>query len=283
MNTEYHKKEAIHTLTFSSDMWQTFSLNRSSNTYGESIDGHKFLKGIKLSAEHLVGPSNIPNHILLHKYISENRETEAIALVRGDVEMDVNHEFNGIRPIFKAIQKSMFNLFEAIIAHAKFDTSTTDALKESLLQTLMYDYCSVDANSQEGRNLKRMIDTILDNPSYDFNFQNVNLDSAIHVACDRRELLWVCEKLVANPNVNLNIVNDINCTALGCALRFKNIDALRLLNQRRDLVVREEDYELAERVGINLNDYITDRTISTINMTPQEKALYKKNFELFVR
>jgi hypothetical protein len=101
------------------------------------------------------------------------------------------------------------------------------------------------------------------------------LDTAINIACDKPELLWVVEALVQNPNVNLNVVNDINCTSLGSALRKKNIAAIKLLGKRVDLVVREEDYELAQNNGINLDELIDPRPIGTIEVDDYTRVITK--------
>ena len=62
-------------------------------------------------------------------------------------------------------------------------------------------------------------------------------------------------------------------TALGCALHSRNTAALKMLGKRVDLVVREEDLELAKDMGININDYIDPRPIGTIEVTKEQTEL----------
>ena len=78
---------------------------------------------------------------------------------------------------------------------------------------------SSNSDRRENEAVKQMINTILDSENFDFNVQDINLDTAINIACDRKELLWIVERLASNPNVNINIVNDFNCTAFGTAFR----------------------------------------------------------------
>ena len=111
--------------------------------------------------------------------------------------------------------------------------------------------------------IKKMINTILNSKSYDFNVQNINLDTALSVACEYPSRLWIVKHLIANPNVNVNVINDINCGALGNAIRKRNIAALELLGTRPDLVVREEDEELAKQHNIELAKYINPQPFAT--------------------
>lgn len=101
-----------------------------------------------------------------------------------------------------------------------------------------------------------MINIILDSEQFDFNTQNLNLDTAVNIACQYPQTTWIAERFIANPRVNINVVNDFNCSALGCAIYGGNMDAIKLLAQRKDFVVREDDKELAHTKGVNLNSVL---------------------------
>ena len=108
-----------------------------------------------------------------------------------------------------------------------------------------------------------MINSILNSRNFDFNAQNINLDTAVNVACEKPHMYWIAERLIADPSININVVNDFNCAALGNAIRRKNTKALKLLGTRPDLVIREEDKELAKQNGYNLDEFINPQPFAT--------------------
>ena len=63
------------------------------------------------------------------------------------------------------------------------------------------------------------------------------------------------EKLANKKDVNPNVINDIDCTALTTAIHNKNIEAVKILSKRNDILVRTVDLEEADKVGINLADF----------------------------
>lgn len=266
-NLAYDDDKSIVAISYTKDNYHMDSLRKIVDAYNVNITEERYLDSINLSSDKFLNREEINPSILLHKLIDEKNETEAVALIakEGD-DFDVNFEFNQNVPIFSAIENKLYRVFEAIINHKKFDCTTCDSFGESLLQSLMFNYMPESSNSdrREAEAVKRMINTILDSENFDFNVQDINLDTAINIACDRRELLWVVERLASKPNVNINIVNDFNCTALGTAIRKQNIDAIRILARRPDLVVREEDFELAKQNGIKLNEYISQDVLNNV-------------------
>jgi hypothetical protein len=101
-----------------------------------------------------------------------------------------------------------------------------------------------------------MITAILKSDTYDFNAKDLNSDTAINIACEYPKMLWIVEALASKKSVDINIVNDFECAALGDCIRNKNLEALKIIGKRPDVKVREEDKKLAKTYGINLNDYL---------------------------
>ena len=264
---------SVIAMQYVKDQYQIDTLSRVVDAYNGNLKDTPYLSKLGITTDKYLDREDVKATILLHKLIDERQEDEAIRLVvsEGD-DFDVNFEFNQRTPIFSIISAKMYNLFKAIVNHKKFNCSTSDAFGESLLQSLLYQYISA-SNSTEKTAIKNMIDIILESSNFDFNVQNINLDTAVNIACEYRELLWVAKALIANPHVNLNVVNDLNCTALGCALQHRNLDALKLLGKRVDLVVREEDLELARDNGIDLNDFIDPRPIGTLETNKESVEL----------
>lgn len=277
-NLQPNEDNSVILMSYRKDQYRIDSLSGIFDAYNTDITQTDYLAKLGITTDKYLNREQIQPTILIHKLIDERQEEEAIHLIAKEgADFDVNFVFNNRIPIFAVITNKMFRLFEAMVSHPKFDCTTSDNYGESLLQSLLYQYCMAlsNHNTQECGSLKNMINMILANPNFDFNVQNINLDTAINIACDKPELLWVVEALVQNPNVNLNVVNDINCTSLGSALRKKNIAAIKLLGKRVDLVVREEDYELAQNNGINLDELIDPRPIGTIEVDDYTRVITK--------
>ena len=263
---------SVVTIQYTKDKYQIDTLNRIVDAYNGDLTKTKYLASLGISTDRFLNREEIKPSILLHKLIDEGQEDEAVRLVNKATEdLDVNFEFNNRLPIFSVINQRMFKLFEALVNHPNFNCASSDSFGESLLQSLMYTYLA--CNSADKGNIRRMIEIILNSKSFDFYVQNINLDTAVNIACENAELNWVAEILIGNAVVNLNVVNDLNCTALGCALHSRNTAALKMLGKRVDLVVREEDLELAKDMGININDYIDPRPIGTIEVTKEQTEL----------
>ena len=103
-----------------------------------------------------------------------------------------------------------------------------------------------------------MIKIILNCDTYNFNFKDLNEDTAINVAAEYPQALWIVKALAAKKNVDINIINDFDCTALTNAIRNKNIKAIKVLAKRSDLLVRDYDLEVAKKYEVNLEDYGID-------------------------
>ena len=273
LNLPASDDNSVITLQYMKDQYQIDTLSKVVDAYNGNLKDTPYLSKLGITSDKYLDREAVQPTILLHKLIDERQEDEAIRLIdnEGD-EFDVNFEFNQRTPIFSVIHAKMFKLFKAIVQHKKFDCATSDSFGESLLQSLMYNFIAT-SNASEKASIKNMIDIILSSTNFDYNVQNINLDTAVNIACEQRELLWVAEALIANPHVNLNVVNDLNCTALGCALQNSNVDALKLLGKRVDLVVREEDLELARENGINLDDFIDPRPIGTLETSKESVEL----------
>jgi hypothetical protein len=96
----------------------------------------------------------------------------------------------------------------------------------------------------------------LKSEKYDFNVKDLNNDTAINIACEYPKMVWIVNALASRKDVDINIVNDFECAALGVCIRNKNLEALKIIGQRPDVKVRNEDKKLAKSFGVNLNDYI---------------------------
>ena len=258
-NLPIKQDKSLIAISIVKDAYGTNSLAKMRTILGSDITKDNYLSSIGISIEDFSGKEVIDPSILLHKYIEENNEKEAIKLIEKEGgNINVNYEFNRRVPIFSAMNNKMFNLFEIIVNHDSFDSKIEDGFGLTLLESLIYliGENEVTKTKEDEKNLKTVINAILNSKNYDFNIKDINNDTAINMTCTFPSTLWVTKALVSNKNVDINIVNDFDETALGNCLKHKNLEALKLIGQRPDLVVREEDEKLAKANDINLKDYI---------------------------
>lgn len=255
--------KSLVVLHYTKDQYKIDTLSNMKDAYNINMMKSKYLESIGITTDMYLNREAIDPTILLHKLIDEGSEKEAIDLIRKEGDsFDVNYEFNNNTPIFKAISNKMYGLFETIVQHNKFNSETADGFGEPLLLSLMYSLIPSEDNKDNEATIK-MINSILNSRNFDFNAQNINLDTAVNVACEKPHMYWIAERLIADPSININVVNDFNCAALGNAIRRKNTKALKLLGTRPDLVIREEDKELAKQNGYNLDEFINPQPFAT--------------------
>lgn len=258
-NLPIKNDKSLVAMSFMKDAYGSNSLARMRTILGTEITHDNYLSSIGISTDDFLGKEVIDPSIMLHKYIDEKNEKEAIKLIESEGgNINVNYEFNRRVPIFSAMNNKMFKLFETIVNHKSFNSRIEDGFGLTLLESLVYliGENEVTKTKEDEKNLEKMIKSILNSKNYDFNIKDINNDTAINMACEFPSMVWVTNTLVSNKNVDVNVVNDFGESALGNCLKHNNLEALKLIGQRPDLVVREEDEKLAKANGINLKDYI---------------------------
>jgi hypothetical protein len=194
--------------------------------------------------------------IQFHKLIDSNDEKGAIELLETSSLLDVMYEHNTRLPIFSAINNKMVDLAVKIINHPTFEGTLEDGFGESLFESLIYLY-TADEPGFNGKEYEEMcvklIKEIIEQGNADvLNQQDLNEDTAIMIACDYPKCLWIVEALANNEDVDINLINDSDCSALTNAIRNRNAQAIEVLAKRKDLEVRTHDLEMADKYGIDL-------------------------------
>ena len=258
-NLKYNDEKSMLSMLYQKDQYGTLSLKKISDPYNTDITRDGYLSTVGITTDCYLNREAIDPQVLLHKLIDENDEVGAIKLLEKEGKnFNVNYEFNQRVPIISAVNNKMYNLFEKIVNHPKFDSTIEDGFGETLLESLIYLYGSdeISASKKEEESLKRMIISILKSDTYDFNTKDLNSDTAINIACEYPKMVWIVKALASKKNVDINVINDFECAALGDCIRNKNLEALKVIGQRPDVKVREEDKKLAKNFGINLDEYI---------------------------
>lgn len=286
LSLNYDDNKSVVVIGYKKDKYGCLSQFMMMDGYKSDLSKTSYLSDNGIETSMFLNRTNVNPSILLHKMIDEKNETEAIKLVEEDSnDLNVNYELENISPIFNVIRCKMYNLFEKIINHRSFDASTCDCFGETVLHSLIYNLLS-DNSEEENKNLCKMIDIILRSKTFNFNQRDINLDTALISACDKPKTLWVVEKLVENPNVDVNVVDDIDCTALSNAIRRKNVDAIKVLARREDLIVRQRDIDLAEMAGVDLSQFFSREVLksakdNTIPFNTDDDEIVKTLADIF--
>lgn len=256
---KYNDDKSMLSMLYQKDQYGTLSLKKINDPFNTDVTKDGYLSKIGITSDCYINREVIDPRILLHKLIDENDEIGAIKLLEKEGKnFNVNYEFSQRVPIISAVNNKMYDLFEKIVSHPKFDSTIEDGFGETLLESLIYLYGSdeISSSKNEEESLKRMIISILKSDTYDFNTKDLNSDTAINIACEYPKMLWIVKALASKKEVDINIVNDFECAALGDCIRNKNLEALKVIGQRPDVKVREEDKKLAKTYGIDLKEYI---------------------------
>lgn len=277
-NMPIDNDRSLIAIQFQKDDYGMLSLGKMIDIFGNDITNNGYLKKLGIKDEEFINREAINPSILLHKLIDENNEAEAIKLIEKErLNIDVNYCFKDRVPVFSAMCNRMFNLFNVIVSHEKFDSKIEDGFGETLLLSLIYVYGSEEVTTSESdkKALTKMIESILSNSAFDFNGIDQNNDTAINVACEFPSETWIVKALVSMKNVDINVVNDFDCAAIGNCIRNNNLEALALIGQRPDLIIRKEDKALAKEMGINLDDYIkpNENIFGKYTIKPQKVAV----------
>lgn len=253
VNLGVNDNNCMVTMQYAKDAYGSLSSTSILDAYNGTINKNDFFKKIGLKEESFLGKEKIKPSMLLHKYLDNKNDEEAAKLIiENDAELDVNFELNGNIPIFTIVDNNLVKSFDAIINNPKFNINILNEFGEPLLQSLLYEY---RANPTDA--CKKMIISVLNSKNYNFNAQNINLDTAINVAVERANTTWVVAELVKNPNLDINTPNDINLTPFENAISNKNEAAMKMLGARPDLKIREhETNEVAHNKGVKYEQYI---------------------------
>ena len=259
LNLPYNDENAVIAMSYAKDQYGSVTLKKMSNLFGKDIIKDKYLNKIGITQDDYLNREAIDPGIMLHKLIDEGDEKGAIKLIEKEgKDFNVNYEFNMRVPIFSVVNGQMNDLFNVIINHPKFDPSFEDGFGDSILQTLVYIYSSDDVTTSKDdkKNLEKMIKSILNCKGFNYNIKDINNDTALNITCEYPTLAWVTEELVKIKSVDINAKNDFGNSPLASAIRNKNIEAIKALGKRPDLVIDDDDKALAKSENIDLTQLI---------------------------
>lgn len=253
-------EKSVIICTIQTDGYGSESVNTVYDAYGETINIDDYLTQFDIKKEDFLSDISLEPQILIQKFMDEGNEHDAVELINRTKDMDINYEFNGNLPIYKAITNEMTEAFKAIVNHPRFEPNKIDSFGESAQTKVLLTYVfSIDENGKSTEALNEMIDIVLDSGKFDLSVKNMTGDTlltfAITAMPDNIENN-ITKRLIAKRSIDINAVNQIDDTALTMALCFEKDEIAQLICQRPDLKIQEGDMHAAKIRNINLKEWI---------------------------
>lgn len=222
-NVDYSDTEAITIAKYSVDEWGASSMKDSYNGYNKRVLWRDTLKNIGITEKDIIGTFNIDSTKLLHKYIMDKNEDEAVSVINNsDESLDINFEHDFQKPIFRAIDNRELEVFKAIVGHKNFDTRCVDVFECPVLTALVEEFVEYDErfdSKQELDFIKEAITFAIRSGKFDVNQGDCNGDTPLHIAASSTEAQWIIEELI-NNGADVTLKNtDLSLTPAGMAER----------------------------------------------------------------
>ena len=260
-NLPVNDEKAVVAMRFVKDSYGSLSIVDGRDLFNTDILAtySSYLDEIGISRNDFLNCEAIDPSILLHKYIDEHDEVAAVKLIEENYDtINVNFEFESRVPVIAAVNSGMFKLFNKVINHPKFNATIEDGFGATLPITLLYLYSAEDVtpSSEDEKKLASLISEILECNTFDLNARDLSGDSILTITCQYEKMVWIGKKLVLEKNVDVNTSNLFGETPVGICITNKNLEMLRILGKRGDLIISDENRKLAKANAINLDDYI---------------------------
>ena len=252
-------EESLFVLTCIKDAYGVTYDRKTKDVFGADCKDEVFFKKLDKPINEILLNTELNSSLILHKLIDTGMEREAIThLIKEWDTIDINYQLHGRLPIFSLLSSRMFNLFEYVVSHPKFDVSIKDGFGDPLLESLLLVYKNNELPSRiiNTVDVERMINVILNHRSFNVNDKDIEGNTALIVSCTDEKMLWVTERLLSLPYIDVNSMNIYHETALRTALIHDNVAAVNLLCTHPNLIVSQDDFMLTQSKGINICSFL---------------------------
>lgn len=253
-NLKENDTNAIIKISIISNEYGTQSIKEYVNGYGIFCDEQLSEHGIQIND---ILNDTISNPVIkLRKAIDEQNEELALQIMEENPDMDINVPCNERLPICVALQNFMFKTILAILKNSKFNYAAEDGYGEIFTTDLatFFTYC----NEDQQENFDEIMNFVLSDKRADYTLTNINNDTYLtsllydDVKLDKTN--HFVKILLSKNDININQVNDMGKDALYLALSIKNVEIIKELLKRTDLIITSSDIKMALEVKINLDE-----------------------------
>ena len=258
------------------DEYGTESIIEMYDIFGVTVNKDDTLGKYGIKDKDILEDISLDPKVLIQKHIDENNEEEAIKVLMENPDMDINYNFNGRITIYSAIMGKMTKLVKLILESKNFDPSVKDMIEENCVQEILCCYVFSENESTE-KEYDEMLRAVLDSNKFDLNEPDITGETPLILTTYTSKLNWVARELIENPNINVNAVNEDGQSALQTAIINNNIEFIKMIGEREDLIIREEDKETAMNEGIELDKLIKPKKkAKKETLSEDEKEMIKK-------
>ena len=276
MNLPVNDDKAIVVMRFVKDVYGETTLRDCRDLFNSNLMDGKYLDSIGMKSCDFLGRETIDPSVKLHKLIDEHDEAAAIKLIDDNInEININYVFDNRVPAISALNAEMFTLFGKIISHPSFDNNITDGFGETILQAVIYTYSSetIASSKEDETKLVKIINAIMDSNIFNYNDCDFTNDTALTISCAYPKMNWLTKKLISNKCVDVNHHNIFNQSPVTICIKRGNLEMLKELGKRPDLVITDEDGRAAANAGINLKDFIKPDNSVLVDVNSMESLL----------
>lgn len=171
---------------------------------------------------------------------------------------------------FSALHNHAFKTLEYIIKHPSFNINSIDEFGDDIVSNLYFEVDGfISANWTAG--IKYFTELIFENKNFDKNLVNNRNEDILSLAlihlgnlqknCIVHWIEYFCY-LIKEVKLNVNNVNNFNETPLSIAIKNGNLDFIEMLVKRDDLIIRQEDIELAKEMKNGSLSLLTKKEVT---------------------
>jgi hypothetical protein len=170
---------------------------------------------------------------------------------------------------FSALHHHAFKTFEYIITHPSFNINSIDEFGENIVSELYFEENGfISAKWTAG--IKYFTELIFNNKNFDKNQLNHRNEDILSLALKHLGNLESCIGhwgeyfcyLIKEVKLNVNNVNKFNETPLSIAIKRGAIYIIEILLERDDLIIRQEDIELAKEMKNGSLSLLTKKEVT---------------------
>ena len=255
LNVPFNDDDAIHLMYYENSEYNDEIFHSGYNTFNKPIALNDVITKFNIMENDYLKSVPLSPNVQLHKMVKYGQIKEAIKYIKTNNDIDVNYCHNLTRTItiFNILATRNEELIKTAIEHNSFNCNIKNVIGETVLTQLLYEYMGTDEDNYDvQRQLRSLIEKIINLPNIDLNIRNINLSNALCVASESIRTNWAVLALLQKNSVNVNNVDDDNMTPLSYAIVHRDIEVIYRLLLCKELIIRPKDISLAGHYDINL-------------------------------
>lgn len=192
LNLPFNNSKALLKIVTKEDKYCGEAISEIRSLYNVPIT-KDFIKTLNISEEDVLSNIMKCDELILHKFIDDNNEKEALSLIKSNKTLNINYEAFSRLPLFSAAFMCMKELFNNILTYNDVNVNALDPMfKEPLLNFLVRSYHEgISFNEGEKDVLKEMIISLFKVGGYNINNKDINGQSVFDCFKPSEDNKWL--------------------------------------------------------------------------------------------